>query len=313
MAIIVGIHGLSNKPEETKEAVSWEKAIREGLKKNCQVEQARFTYHMVYWANRVYKVPLHDDEGYNFDALYNDEPYIEAAAGALQSSAPIFFDKLKIGVTQLLGTAFDAVKSNAELQGLSDLAVAKVKPLRDLAFYYDEDRKIRDRQEQMRQARRVLMDELSSALRKLKGQRIMLIAHSMGTIIAYDVLREFEQSDPSFELAHFVTIGSPLGLKYVKDRVRQEEERRSKKFVLPTPAVITEKWVNYADPHDPVATDTALTNDYQPNPKGIKVQDQLVQNDYVGLSKKPNHHKSYGYLRTPELSRHIRDFLEESR
>ncbi len=43
--------------------------------------------------------------------------------------------------------------------------------------------------------------------------------------------------------------------------------------------------------------------------KGVPVEDDLVLNDYTSSKGKRNHHKSYGYLRTPELSEHIHDFL----
>lgn len=78
---------------------------------------------------------------------------------------------------------------------------------------------------------------------------------------------------------------------------------------LRAPSVVSGSWVNYADRKDPVALDTHLRDDYGPNAKKIQVKDDLVANGYLSPSDEPNHHKSYGYLRTPELSEHIRDFL----
>ena len=43
---------------------------------------------------------------------------------------------------------------------------------------------------------------------------------------------------------------------------------------------------------------------------GIRVKDDLVANDYLGLDGKANPHKSYGYLRTPELSKCVKEFLD---
>jgi hypothetical protein len=308
MAIIVGIHGLANKPKRTTEATWWETAIKEGLRKNCNIHIPDVAYHMVYWADLLYSTPLHDDTGFNFDPLYNDESYIEAAPGALRKHDPRMWDKVKAGVLGAMGTAMDAVGGNATLAQLSDLAFAKtLKTLRDLAFYYDPHRTIRGRDGHRRQARLVLMAELKNVLRPLKGQRMMLIAHSMGTIIAYDVLRDLGQEEPDFAVAQLVTIGSPLGLPYVKERVQQERAARPGAPVR-TPTIVTERWVNYADRGDPVATDVHLADDYQANHRGIRVEDDLVHNDYVGLNGKPNPHKAYGYFRTPELSEHIRAF-----
>ena len=35
----------------------------------------------------------------------------------------------------------------------------------------------------------------------------------------------------------------------------------------------------------------------------------MVDNGYRSLSDEVNYHKSYGYLRAPELSQHINEFL----
>ena len=43
---------------------------------------------------------------------------------------------------------------------------------------------------------------------------------------------------------------------------------------------------------------------------GVRVKDDIVINDYRAPGQeKRNHHKSYGYLRTPELSHLVAEFL----
>ncbi len=152
----------------------------------------------------------------------------------------------------------------------------------------------------------VLMDTLVP----LRGEKIMLIAHSMGSIIAYDVLRDLGRRDRDFPVHRLVTIGSPLGLFEVKSRVHEERITYTDVPVR-TPTVVTDGWVNYADRRDPVAFDIHLADDYRPNGAGVHVVDDLVLNDYVSPSPKEerNSHKSYGYLRTPELSEYIQAFL----
>ena len=153
------------------------------------------------------------------------------------------------------------------------------------------------------------MVELMNAILPLSGERIMLIGHSMGSIISYDVLRDLGQRDNAFDIAHFVTIGSPLGIPYVKDHVYDERGRYDSAVPLRTPSVVSDQWVNYADRKDPVAVDAHLRDDYKANGRGIRVEDDLVINDYVTGDGESRPHKSYGYLRTPELSEHIRRFL----
>ena len=118
-------------------------------------------------------------------------------------------------------------------------------------------------------------------------------------------LRDLGYPARQIEIAYLVTIGSPLGLQVVKEKIRRERWDNK----VRTPSVVTRRWVNFADLRDPVVVDTCLANDYAPNSPSISVQDDLVLNDYHrGVRQNP--HKSYGYLRTPEMSRLIAEFLE---
>ena len=82
--------------------------------------------------------------------------------------------------------------------------------LMDLRDYYSNEEK-----------RKKMRDRLSDLLRQHQNDKIFLIAHSMGSIIAYDVLRQLEKTEPT-KVEHFVTIGSPLGLPFVTLKIRQE-------------------------------------------------------------------------------------------
>ena len=312
--VIVGIHGLANKPKKDILADWWKKSIKEGLNKNCQIAEAEFRFEMVYWADLLYKNPQHGDKLFDFDSLYNGQPYVEAEPASLKEYEDGFLDDIRAKALGLVGSTADMLKERFEMNKLADWVLGKV--LKDLAIYYDPERKIGDRSEpkQPVEARKVLQDELKNALIPLKGEEIMLIAHSMGTIISYDVLRDIgpkgSDKDPDFEIAHFVTIGSPLGLPHVKGKIIEERDYDGQgRERVRTPSVVSERWVNYADRKDPVALDVHLRDDYRQNKKGIRVEDDLVINGYLSPSDEPNHHKSYGYLRTPELSEHIRDFL----
>ena len=310
--VIVGIHGLANKPERKVLADWWEKSIREGLAKNCSIQNAQFNFHMVYWADLLYRCPQHHDKNRDFDGFYTDQVYREAAPGALKKYEGGVLEGVRATLLGIAGAGIDALRRLRPMAEFDARVLRKIKQVRDLALYYDENRKIPDRAGQMRQARHVLMDELKSALlppeeQQIEGQQIMVIAHSMGSIIAYDVLRDIGRERPAFAVAHFVTIGSPLGLSAVKDHVYKE--RSYAPVRVRTPTIVTKRWVNYADRDDLVAIDKRLRDDYRPNDRGVRVEDDLVLNDYVNPDGKRNAHKSYGYLRTPELSEHIRHFI----
>jgi pimeloyl-ACP methyl ester carboxylesterase len=309
MTKIVGIHGLANKPEKEVLTDWWEKSIREGLEKTCGINNPQFDFEMVYWADLLHKRPQHQDKLFDFDNLYNEQPYTEAE-GKPKRYDEGWLDKVRASSSALAGATIDLLKEQFGMDSLADWVLEKT--LKDLAFYYDNERKIGNRSEppQPVQARIVLQDELRNVLLPLKDEKLMLIAHSMGTIIAYDVLRDIGQAGSGFEVAQFITIGSPLGLPHVKAQIIEERDYDGEgRERVRTPSVVTGRWVNYANRKDPVALDTHLRDDYSPNRNGIRVEDDLVVNGYLSLSKKPNHHKSYGYLRTPELSEHIRDFL----
>ena len=101
-----------------------------------------------------------------------------------------------------------------------------------------------------------------------------------------------------------------MGLPHVKAKII---EKRNYDGVgherVRTPPIVAESWVNYSDRRDKVALDTHLRDDFGPNKRGIRVKDDMVDNSYRSPSGEANYHKSYCYLRTPELSQHINEFL----
>ncbi len=304
--IILGIHGLANKPKREELKSGWQKAILEGLEKNCEVEGNDVDFRMVYWADLLYKSPRHNDSAFSFDNLFNEEPYLEAIEGTLRVKPEKMRHMVRSKLLGFAGAGVEAFRSKFGDTRLSEWLLNKV--VRDLAFYYDENRKVRGHNGVKASARTVLDTELKQELLEAHGDsgdvQIMLIAHSMGSIISYNVLRHIKDEYPNFKISHFVTIGSPLGLPFVRAKIREERGE------VRTPTVVTESWINYADPKDPVSADICLQDDYGVNDHQVQVVDDFVWNSYRGLSGESNHHKSYGYLRTPEMSKHIKNFLD---
>ncbi|MEM7561523.1 MAG: alpha/beta hydrolase [Pseudomonadota bacterium] len=329
--VIIGIHGLANKPKKALLKEYWEKSIAEGLEKNFGYTEG-FNFDLVYWADLLYKRPLHSDVRYDFDGSFNDEPYYEAIKADLKKYEDGIFDELRAGTLDIAGSVLDTLKSNFGMDGLADRFLSRF--LRDLAFYYDKDQQLttRDDPEQTKLARTVLQQDLKNTLKKHRNKEVLLVAHSMGSIIAYDVLRDIPKlSDPDlkdFTIERLVTIGSPLGLPQVRAKIMQERNYDKKKKLsskdVRTPSIVTESWVNFADKRDPVALDVHIEDDYSENDRGVRVRDDLISNDYRrpkitnesgfavarrDKNGKSNYHKSYGYLRAPELSAHLREFL----
>jgi hypothetical protein len=100
-----------------------------------------------------------------------------------------------------------------------------------------------------------LLEKLKAA--KEEAEKIVVISHSMGTMVAYDVLRNCPDCPPVDTL---ITLGSPLGVREV-----QQEIKASGKKSVDFPAATLRRWINIYDPLDPICgADPKFTNDYEP-------------------------------------------------
>ena len=137
---------------------------------------------------------------------------------------------------------------------------------------------------------------MQDRVRKLiipQGGPYMVIAHSLGSVITYDVLRDLDDGTP---IPYFFTLGSPLGIDEVQDHLKKP---------LRIPQLI-DVWKNYADLLDPVAFDKRLANEFAP--KG-KIDDTLVVNCDSLRLRGFNPHSSTGYLATYEVRRDAQTIL----
>jgi hypothetical protein len=49
--VIIGIHGLANKPPRDEKMGWWKRALIEGLKRNCSKTTDELSFDFVYWAD----------------------------------------------------------------------------------------------------------------------------------------------------------------------------------------------------------------------------------------------------------------------
>jgi len=120
---------------------------------------------------------------------------------------------------------------------------------KDLEAYFSQAAIKTEAQQSL--AKDVIRRRLCSVLRKHQDEDILLIAHSMGSIISYDVLT---RSDPKFEIDTFMTIGSPLGLPVITSRIFSEQGRpEALAQKVKTPDAIRKNWFNFSDIEDKVA------------------------------------------------------------
>jgi hypothetical protein len=141
-----------------------------------------------------------------------------------------------------------------------------------------------------------------------KGDKVLLIGHSMGSIIAYDSLWELHHLENIERCVDcLLTIGSPLGMNYVQKRLIGLRD----KAVPDYPGNIR-TWVNISSRGDLVALDPSLANDFremveQNHIENITDQRSGIYNHYRD-EKGLNVHKSYGYLTNPVVAQTITDW-----
>ena len=136
------------------------------------------------------------------------------------------------------------------------------------------------------------------------GDRVLLIGHSLGSAIAYDALWELTHIEGlSGKVDLFLTVGSPLGMRFVQDRLLgfRGHDRRF-------PCNIR-RWANIAAHGDLTALDPEIRNDFLPMleqgcSESIEDWHRGVFN-YFRNEQGLNEHRSYGYLVEQHVARTI--------
>jgi pimeloyl-ACP methyl ester carboxylesterase len=302
--IIIGIHGLGNKPPQHILKNWWMQSIREGLG-HIGHSEVFLPFELVYWADLFHPRPLDVNEKDPDSPYYLEFPYTPAVdfdtqeIGKIRQQVMDFLDKE-------MGKFFSDNEFSNTLNLVSDWIIRRY--FADLDLYYRS--MIKTAKQTEAAAREVIRQRLTAVLKKHQGKEILLIAHSMGSIIAYEVLTLFASES---QIDTLVTIGSPLGqpiiFKKFREELAQDEFNGSKPKV---PENIRTHWFNLADLRDHVAMNYQLADDFTENSRHLEITDKIVSNNYR-YQNKANPHKIYGYLRTPELSRIIYEFLSRDR
>lgn len=246
--IVIGIHGLGNKPPRELLAKWWKEAILEGIRKNNHIVKD-FNFELVYWADILHKTPLNPDETNTESEFYISEPYrpeedkTERVKMSFRKKALEYLEKYTEKIL------IDGVLS-LNIPSLTDLFIHR--HLRDLEEYYSESYTSIDNKNRL--VREVIIERLIETLKKYRKKKIFLIAHSMGSIIVYDALRAFSDK---LKVEMLVTIGSPLGQKYVISKMKSESQNDSKTLTIPNN--IIGGWYNFSDEEDQVAINSELS------------------------------------------------------
>jgi hypothetical protein len=302
--IIIGIHGLGNKPPQEILKKWWKRSIFEGL---AAIGHPRFffKFELVYWANLLHPQPLNPAEKDKNNPAYLKEFYVPA-----KKQTPRAPSKIRRKILDYLEKQFDRIFLKEDLSihlaSISDLIIRSF--FKDLDAYYSQ-KSIRVGERNFL-VKDIIRSQLERVLMKHRKKEILIIGHSMGSIIAYDVLTN---SLPQIQIDTFITIGSPLGLPIIVSKIASEQRKKLvTKARLQTPENVMKNWYNFSDLNDKVAFNYSLEDDYDQNSRRVQVIDKIVYNDYE-VNGNRNPHKIYGYLRAPELAEIIQEFIDRGK
>lgn len=152
-----------------------------------------------------------------------------------------------------------------------------------------------------------LLQPLRAALQE--NRPVTLIAHSMGSIIAYDCLWLLgKESLPPVEV--MITLGSPLGQKFVQRRLLGAGLGEPERF----PKTLR-RWINIAAVGELTAIDRHFATDF-----GEMVELDLLESiedheifNYFRSEGELNVHSEYGYLVNNVTAGLLRDWWQQAR
>lgn len=173
--------------------------------------------------------------------------------------------------------------------------------LRDLKRYVRNDNDVGEA------VRRHL--KVSLRMAAASGRPVLLLAHSMGSVIAWDALWQLSR-DTHYRgrIGLLMTLGSPLGQRYIQDRLLGCDQAGAARY----PTVI-DRWVNVAATGELTAIDMRLAADYgEMIDLGLvdSIEDVEVTNWYRDHGVL-NVHAEYGYLANRDTARLVADWWRE--
>ena len=145
--------------------------------------------------------------------------------------------------------------------------------------------------------RGLTIDRVRGKVEAAKGE-VLLLAHSMGTIVCYDMLMRY----PELPVRSYISFGSPLGMRAIMSTVGV---RRSAPFPPKLP-----RWINVYNQEDLVASVRLLAPLYK-SEDGRQVEDL-----YTGRMRSPTitdlmkGHNPADYLSSLALANAARSVLE---
>lgn len=140
-----------------------------------------------------------------------------------------------------------------------------------------------------------------------KNESVLIIGHSLGSVIVYDALWELSHNEVHSGKVDFLTLGSPLGLKFVQNKLEGRQYPKENRF----PANI-HRWINLSSVGDTTAVDRRFKDDFAEMMQyglvdSIEDHCEGIYNFYRN-DKGLDCHSSYGYLVNPAVGEIIAEW-----
>ena len=285
---VIYIHGIGNKPEASILKCQWDRAL-------FRAEMGDRT-RLAYWVDRERYPSPEDGTCADGERLRPPEPEWPDIGGASirssrEEAALRPADQRRLDAIEARMLAATAPPKAGDKRA----KVLPFKPVRAIVTRLITRLFLHDVRDFLFDAeRRGRMEDTLRRRIAAGGGPFIVVAHSQGSMIAYDVLRALKREDADVRL--FLTIGSPLGMDEVQDVLKDIGGP------LRVPECV-ERWVNVAERLDPVALDPELKGEFARNGRGAQVEDIDVRNP----DWQSNPHSSTGYLATEAVRTVVRE------
>lgn len=295
---ILLVHGRHFKPPKESLKKLWTEALRHGIQRDREDAISAFdsvNIELVYYGNhsndflsQALNIPYKNDTSSRRKTLEQLKQYRRRDFNRRNYENLPGRDWVPEALADVFGGILSALR-------LSDLAIKKAAP--DMGEYWNRESEFGSK------VRFQMISPLKKAMDR--DDKIMVISHSLGTMISYDTFWKFcrmgeyrpKYTDKKIDL--WLTLGSPLGDETVRRRVRGASLVGERRF----PNNIR-RWINVAAEDDFISHDQNVANDYQGMKKHRLIRsitDKRIYNLALRNGKANPHHGA-GYLIHPYVA-----------
>ncbi|MCT9075079.1 hypothetical protein [Streptomyces fulvoviolaceus] len=233
---VVAIHGMNmHRAQRSEMQRTWHAAMAEGLANIRSAHASTLTVECAFYGHEYNDGKAGGEPRYSRIDIRPgfEEELLIAIGDALEEADGEADEPTKFHLPGKVQRALAAIERQELFEGRDSRAISYVKQV---------DRYLTDPD-----FRKVVHAEVTTAMRR--SPRVV-VAHSLGSVVAYDWLRENRPERPPA----LITIGSPLGLAAIRRRVN-----------APGWPGNTRTWTNIAAAHDAVAMVKELAPLYSPD------------------------------------------------